>query len=100
MAQSGNPRNVHIYSNTQEEPQLMAGFLQLGRTTVSELYDCLEICFEEPAAGQFRLSDSTGAILSRATPDIIVPIRDYSVISLRTRPSTLPLISSGSSYLS
>lgn len=78
----------------------MAGFLQLGFTTVSELYVRLEICFEAPAAGQFRLIDPASNILSRDTPDVIVPVKDYFVVALRICPSTLTLISSGSFDLS
>lgn len=56
--------------------------MQLGQTTVFELYTSLEICFRQPPPGQFRLIDGQGVILSRATPHVIVPIMNYSVISL------------------
>jgi len=98
MPQSGNPRNIHVYTRTQQgsDPVLVAGLLQLGRSTVSELYACLEICFEQPAAGDFRLIDSNGVILSRTTPNVVVPIMDYSVISLSSLIPAICLTSSGS----
>jgi hypothetical protein len=82
MPQSGNPRNVQIYNNIHQPPVLVAGFMQLGRTTVFELYTSLEICFRQPPPGQFRIIDGQGVVLSRTTPDVIVPIMNYSVISL------------------
>lgn len=96
MPQSTNPRNVQIYSSTQQTPQLVAGFLQLGRTTVFELYACLEICFQQPQPGQFRLSDAAGVVLNRETPEHIVPINNYFVVSLSNIPFIVILNSSGS----
>ena len=82
MPQSGFPRNVQIYCRFREDaPELVAGFMQFGRTTVAELYSCLEICFARPRPGDFRLCDDDGNILSRQAPDHIVPIRDLYVIS-------------------
>jgi len=66
----------------QQQRELVAGLMQLGHTTVSELYACLEICFQQPQAGQFRLCDTNGAILSREARDLVVPVADYFVISL------------------
>jgi hypothetical protein len=82
MPQRGNPRNVQIYCRFQEVSVLVAGFMQFGRTTVSELYACLEICFTRPRAGNFRLCNDDGDILSREAPDNIVPIKDLSIVSL------------------
>jgi len=93
MPQSGNDRNVEIYCRfRQDAPELVAGFMQFGRTSVSELYACLEICFLRPRAGEFRLCDNSGNVLSRETPDNIVPTADLSVISLGVRGFILALI--------
>jgi len=93
MPQSGYPRNVQIHSRFQQDaPELVAGFMQFGRTTVAELYSCFEICFARPHPGDFRLCDDDGNILSRQTPDHIVPIRDLYVISPSTYYSIIPLM--------
>jgi len=93
MPQSGYPRNVQIYSRFQEDaPELVAGFMQFGRTTVAGLYSCLEICSAQPRPGGFRLCDDDGNILSRQTPENIVPITDLSVISLSIYASIIPLM--------
>jgi len=93
MPQSGYPRNVQIYSRFQvDAPELAAGFMQFGHTTVAELYSCLEICFARPRSGDFRLSDDDGNILSRQAPDHIVPITDLYVISLSIYCSIIPLM--------
>lgn len=98
MSTSRNPRNVQIYNNAQQPPVLVAGFMQLGHTTVFELYACLEICFQQPPPGEFRLSNSEGVILSRTNPNVIVPITDYAVVSLSMHTSLFhSLTSSGSS---
>jgi len=85
MPQSGNPRNVEIFAMIQQQRELVAGFMQLGHTTVSELYACLEICFHQPQVGQFRLCGTNGSVLEREPRDLIVPIGNYFVISICTR---------------
>ena len=83
MPQNGYPRNVQIYSRFQPGVQeLASGFMQFGRTTIEDLYRRLEICFVQPYPGDFRLCDDNGNILSRQTPNNIVPIADLYVISL------------------
>jgi len=91
MPQSGYPRNVQIYSRVQQDaPELVAGFMQFGRTTAAELYSCLEICFARPRPGDFRLCADDGNILSRQVPDHIVPINDLYVVSLSIYCSHYP----------
>ena len=93
MPQSGYPRNIQIYSRFRPGVQeLVAGFMQFGRTTIEDLYRCLEICFARPHPGDFRLCDDNGNILSRQIPNSIVPISDLYVISLSIHRSIIALM--------
>lgn len=94
MPQSGLPRNVQVYDHSDDtaDPVLVAGFMQIGSTTITEFYSCLEICFREPNAAAFRLANAQGAVLERANSALIVPIGDYFVISPRTVSSRLLLL--------
>jgi hypothetical protein len=88
MPQSALPRNVQVYdASDQDNSVLVAGLMQLGRTTTAEFYFCLEICFQQPAAYNFRLCDENGVILSRTNAATIVPITNYYVVSLGMRMS-------------
>jgi hypothetical protein len=83
MPQSSLPRNVEVYdASDSANPILVAGLMQLGQTTTAEFYFCLEICFQQPTASNFRLCAADGTILSRASPWTIVPICNYFVISV------------------
>src|SRR5208282_3826441 len=101
MPQSGLPRNVFVYDANvpkDTDPILVAGFMQLGRTTGGEFYFCLEFCFTQPQSSQFRLMASDGTILSRDST--IVPAGNYFVVS----PGLFPIfavdnVSSGSHYI-
>ena len=88
MPQSGLPRNVHVYDNSGDVRVLVTGFMQLGLTTTTELYLCLEICFRQPTPSNFRVCDSDGTVLHRDNAGLIVPLGEYYVISPGT---TLPL---------
>ena len=89
MPQNVLPRNVHVYDNSGDARVLVAGFMQLGLTTTAELYRCLEICFQHPAASNFRICHADGTVLSRHNDGLIVPLGEYYVISLST---TFPLM--------
>ena len=85
MPQSQFPRNVFVYDANLPKganPDLVAGFRQFGLTTGGEFYFCLEFCFHEPRAANFRLMGEDGIILPRDAS--IVPIGNYYVVSLRT----------------
>jgi len=76
------PRNIEVYDNSGQPSVLVAGFMQLGHTTTREFYDCLEICFQQPAPSNFRVCLGNGTVLSRANDAILVPLGDYYVISI------------------
>jgi hypothetical protein len=85
MPQSQFPRNVFVYDANFPKgtnPALVAGFFQFGLTTGGEFYFCLEFCFQEPQASNFRLMGVDGVILPRDAT--IVPIGNYYVVSLST----------------
>ena len=92
MPQSGLPRNVLVYDNSGDVRVLVAGFMQLGLTTTTEFYLCLEICFQQPAASNFRLCDADGTVLRRDNAGLIVPLGEYYVISPGTTFPCLILI--------
>ena len=93
MPQSGYPHNVQIYSRFQPGVyELVSGFMQFDRTTIEDLYRRLEICFVWPHPSDFRLCDDNGNILSRQTPNNIVPIADLYVISLSIHHSIIALM--------
>jgi len=96
MPQSPLPRNTFVYdANVPQgaQPQLVAGFNQLGRTTGGEFYFCLEFCFTQPQPGQFRLLSSIGMILPRDAT--IVPAGSYMVVTLGFPNAISHLKSSG-----
>ena len=92
MPQSGLPRNVHVYDDSGDVRVLVAGFMQLGQTTTAEFCLCLEICFQQPAASNFRLCDADGTVLRRDNAGLIVPLGEYYVISPGTTFPCLILI--------
>ena len=92
MPQNVLPRNVHIYDNSGDARVLVAGFMQLGLTTTQEFYRCLEICFQQPPASNFRICHADGTVLSRDNAGLIVPLGEYYVISLSTMFPLLVLI--------
>jgi hypothetical protein len=82
MPQSSWPRNISVYDASDvDNSVLVAGLMQLGHTTTAEFYFCLEICFQQPTASNFQLCTHEGTILPRASPQTIVPITNYYVIS-------------------
>ena len=82
MPLSTFPRNAQVWDATKQPPELVAGLMQFGHTRVAEFYACLEICFQQPPPGQFRVCDGLGTVLSRDNPNTLVPITDYYVVSL------------------
>src|SRR5947207_1197071 len=93
MPQSGFPRNVYVYDNSDDSREriVVAGFMQLGRTTTAEFYACLEICFQMPRPNEFRLCDGNETVLDRNNAALIVPVGEYYVISLSKISSWLLL---------
>ena len=92
MPQINLPRNVQAYDNSTPTSVLVAGFMQLGHTTTAEFYACLEICFQWPAARNFRLCGADGTVLSRANGASLVPLGDYYVVSAGMEPLSWMLI--------
>ena len=87
MPQSQLPRNVFVFDANVPpgtQPLLVAGIMQLGHTTSSEFYFCLEVCFTDPGPSMFRLMAQDGNILAR--DDTIVAIGNYYVVG----PGLLP----------
>jgi len=84
MPQNPLPRNVFVYDCYTDDRVLVAGFMQLGHTTVAEFYSCLQICFQESIMDDFRVRHVDGTILDRDTNTgaLIVPIGEYEVISI------------------
>ena len=92
MPQINLPRNVRVYDNSSQTSVLVAGFMQLGHTTTTEFYACLEICFQWPAARNFRLCGADGTVRSRANGASLVPLGDYYVVSTGMEPLSWVLI--------
>jgi len=84
MPQNPLPRNVFVYDCYTDDRILVAGFMQLGHTTVAEFYSCLEICFEQPTSPNFRICHVDGTFLNRddQTGNLIVPVGEYEVVSI------------------
>ena len=84
MPQSGLPRNVYVYDNSDNSREhiLVAGLMQLGWTTIAEFYMCLEICFQLPRPNTFQVRNVNGTVLARNNGALIVPTGEYYVISL------------------
>jgi len=101
MPLSNLPRNVFVYDYAVpqgEEPVLVAGFWQFGRTTGGEFYSNLEICFLQPPPSAFRLRTANGIVLPR--DGAVVPTGVFYVVSLsRPAPKRFVLIVSGSRAL-
>jgi len=94
--QHGIPRNVFVYDANMPkgtQPTLVAGFMQLGHTTGTEFYFCVEFCFTEPEPSRFRLINGDGNILPRDAT--IVPTGNYFVVSPSPFSYVLSLIDSG-----
>ena len=82
MPPSPYPRNTFVYDANVpqgDRPLLVAGFMQLGRTTGEDVYFCLGLCFAQPRAGEYRLLSTTGTILPR--DGTIVTPGTYSVVT-------------------
>jgi hypothetical protein len=71
-------RNVFVY-DASATPLLVAGCCQFGSTTTSELYICLNICFQQPRSGECRLMAQDKSFLSN--DGTILPNGSYYVVS-------------------
>jgi hypothetical protein len=86
MPQSGRPRNVYVYDANLPPGTpyiIVAGFWQYGNTTASEFYFNLQLCFQQPPPGQFRLMNQAGVVLARN--ETIVAEGNYFVLSPGSR---------------
>ena len=71
-------RNVFVY-DASTAPLVVAGCCQFGSTTNSELYMCLNICFQQPRAGEFRLMAQDQSFLPN--DGSILPHGSYYVVT-------------------
>src|SRR5437667_11908443 len=68
MRQSSYPCNTFVFDGNVPQgtrPHLVAGFMQLGRTTAEEFYYYLEFCIAQPPPREYRLLSADGIILLR-----------------------------------
>jgi len=72
-------RNVFVYDGVTN--QIVAGCRQFGNTSIPEFYECLDLLFVSPAAGQYRLFHrDTGTYLANDSLGAL-PIGNYVVCS-------------------
>lgn len=78
------PRNVFVLDGSVTPSSVVAGCCQFGGTTNSELYMCLNICFQQPRSGEFRLMAEDRSLLPN--DGSILPAGSYYVVTASLSP--------------
>jgi hypothetical protein len=78
-------RSVFVYDASVTPSLVVAGCCQFGGTTNSELYMCLNICFQQPRGGEFRLMAEDQSLLPN--DGSILQSGSYYVVTASILPS-------------